>query len=254
MNFELINVNHAVVVGAGHGIGLSLVKKILEFNSSACVFATFNSPEKNKQLLELQIQYRERLQIFEVDPTSEEELSMFKKSVRKTTSQIELLINSVGFLHNDEISPEKRLRDVNLSSLQKYFTVNTFPHLLLAKEFHSLFKHSTPSSFVALSAKVGSIEDNGLGGWYGYRSSKAALNMLVKGIALEFSRRGCRSLVLAIHPGTTITELSKPFIPKTKYKLHSTDETALNILRIIDKKALDRTGSFYSWNGEEIPW
>jgi len=252
--FELNKVASAVVFGAGHGIGASLVKRILELNNSVKVFATYNSSDKNGPLLNLKEGEPQRLEIFKVDPTSEKDLVSFKKKVEGSVSQIELLINSVGFLHEASIGPERSLRDVNKAALVKYFEVNSIPQLLIAKEFHSLFRHSSRSCMVAVSAKVGSISDNSLGGWYGYRSSKAALNMFIKGVSLEYSRRGCNSLVLAIHPGTTVTELSEPFIKNTHYKLHSPDETAENILNVIDKKSLEKTGSFYSWDGEELPW
>lgn len=254
MIFEIQNVSSAVVVGGGHGIGCSLAEQILELNSKAKVFATYNNADKNQPLMELKSKFSDRLEVHQVDPTSEHEIKEFKEKVESSVNQIELLINSVGFLHESSIGPERSLRDVSAEALKKYFEVNSVPHLILAKEFHSLFRHSTPSAFVAVSAKVGSIEDNSLGGWYGYRSSKAALNMFVKGISLEFERRGCKSLVLSVHPGTTVTELSKPFTKNTPYKLHSPRETAENILKVIDQKSIEETGSFFSWDGEKIPW
>jgi len=252
--FELNRVSTAVVVGAGHGIGASLAGKILESYSHSQVFATFNSPSKNAPLMELKEKYGERLRVVKVDPTSETDLKDLSALVAKEADKVELLINSVGLLHDEEVGPERSLRDVSANSLKKYFEVNSVPHLLIAKEFHVLFKHSTPSCLVAVSAKVGSITDNSLGGWYGYRASKAAMNMFVKGVSLEYSRRGCKSVVLSIHPGTTKTDLAKPFTKKTHYKLHTPDETALNILDVINGKSLEQTGRFYSWDGEELPW
>jgi NAD(P)-dependent dehydrogenase (short-subunit alcohol dehydrogenase family) len=252
--FELNKVETAVVIGAGHGIGASLVKKILEQNVHARVFATYNNADKNQPLLELKQEAGDRLEISQIDPTSEIQVQKFRESVESYVSKVELLINSVGFLHEGETGPERSLRDVSSESLKKYFEVNSIPQLIVAKEFHSLFRHSEPSCMVAVSAKVGSIEDNSLGGWYGYRASKAALNMFVKGVALEYKRRGCKSLVLSIHPGTTVTELSKPFTENTHYQLHSPDETAENILKVVNNKSLEMTGRFYSWDGKEIPW
>jgi len=252
--FKLDAVNSAVVIGAGHGIGAALVKNILVANEKVRIFASYNNVEKVGPLKELQSKYQERLSVFKVDPTSEEDLAEFKSAVALVNPKIELLINSVGFLQEGEIGPERSLRDVSKNALSRYFEVNSIPQLLIAKEFHPLFKHSSPSCMVAVSAKVGSIGDNSLGGWYGYRASKAALNMFVKGVSLEYSRRGCKSLVLSIHPGTTKTDLSADFTKNTHYKLHSPDETAVNILTVIDGKSLEKSGSFYSWDGEELPW
>jgi len=252
--FEIHAVNTAVIVGAGHGIGASLAKKILEFNQNVTVFATYRDASKNSELQSLKAVFPNRLQVYQVDPKAEHELEDFKTKISLSVKKVDLLINTVGFLQAGETAPERSLRDVSAKSLEQYFAVNSVPYLLIAKVFHSLFRHSGPSALVALSAKVGSIEDNSLGGWYGYRASKAALNMFVKGVSLEYNRRGCNSLVLSIHPGTTVTQLSEPFIEKTKYKLHTSDQTAENILKVIDGTSLEHTGSFYSWDGEKLPW
>jgi NAD(P)-dependent dehydrogenase (short-subunit alcohol dehydrogenase family) len=125
---------------------------------------------------------------------------------------------------------------------------------LLAKHFFELLKHKKPSVFAAISAKVGSIQDNQMGGWYGYRASKAALNMFLKNIALEFERRNAKTLVLALHPGTTVTELSKPFIAKTKYTLHTPEQTADNLLAVINEQDISSNKRFLSWDQTELPW
>ena len=93
-----------------------------------------------------------------------------------------------------------------------------------------------------------------MGGWYGYRASKAALNMFIKNISLEFARNRLKTLVTAFHPGTTDTELSKPFTKNTRYKLHSPAESAANFLKVFSGRNIDETGTFISWDGECIPW
>jgi NAD(P)-dependent dehydrogenase (short-subunit alcohol dehydrogenase family) len=110
------------------------------------------------------------------------------------------------------------------------------------------------SVFATISAKVGSISDNRLGGWYAYRASKAALNMFIKNIAIEFARNKKKIILLSLHPGTTKTELSEPFTKNTKYQLHTPIETAKNLLSVIENKTLDDSGKFFSWDGEELPW
>ena len=107
---------------------------------------------------------------------------------------------------------------------------------------------------VTISAKVGSISDNKLGGWYGYRASKSALNMFIKNISIEYKNRKAPCIALAIHPGTTDTELSKPFIARSKLTIHTPEQTAENILNVIDSKRLEDSGKFLSWDGTEIAW
>ncbi len=163
-------------------------------------------------------------------------------------------MNFVGFLEDGGISPEKSLNQVRTEHLLKYFEVNSIVSVILAKLFFNLFRHEEPSCFAVLSAKVGSISDNQLGGWYGYRASKAALNMFIKNISLEFRMRRCHCLVLALHPGTTRTDLSKKHLSQVKHRIHSASETAINLLGQIEGRRIEESGSFLSWDGKEIPW
>ena len=152
------------------------------------------------------------------------------------------------------MKPEKSLRDIDGQQFMRSFQVNALVTAIIARDFLPLLRHPGPSCLATLSAKVGSIADNQLGGWYAYRASKAALNMIIKNASLEYQRRSSKARVLAIHPGTTITELSKPYIARTKLKLHSTDETASNILSVIDGRPLSDSGLFLSWDGSTLPW
>ena len=108
--------------------------------------------------------------------------------------------------------------------------------------------------FASISAKVGSIGDNQLGGWYGYRASKSALNMFIKTLAIEFDNRKIPAVVLAIHPGTTATELSRPYVSATKMTVHSVEKTADHILSILDQRNKQDSGKFLNWDGSELPW
>ncbi|MEM9137970.1 MAG: SDR family NAD(P)-dependent oxidoreductase, partial [Cyanobacteria bacterium P01_F01_bin.42] len=122
-----------------------------------------------------------------------------------------------------------------------------------AKHLQPLLKHKSRNVLAFVSAKVGSIEDNQLGGWYGYRASKAALNMLIKTTSIEYSRRSPQTLVLSLHPGTTDTDLSKPFqrnVPPGK--LFPVERTVRQLVDVIN--GAEQSGQFFSWDGSIIPW
>ena len=250
-NFKLNDVTSALILGAGHGIGLALVKVLLK-KDNIKIYATYRNQEKANELLELN-DSSNNLHIARVDPINEEKLDEFIDLIKTQTDCLDLVINSIGTLH-EEYQPERSLKDINIKQLQHYFTVNSIITPVIAQKVAPLLSKKSISVFTTISAKVGSIEDNKIGGWYGYRASKAALNMFLKNISIEFSRKRLKSIVLAIHPGTTITELSKPFISNTKYQLHTPEDTAQNILKVLEDKTLDNNGEFYSWDGESIKW
>ena len=173
----------------------------------------------------------------------------------KAKGRFDRIICCIGVLHNDSLSPEKSLKQLNEKALSEYFYVNTILPALCIKAFTPLLCKDVDTQFAVLSAMVGSIEDNKLGGWYGYRSSKAALNMLVKTASIEFTRTNKKCSIAAIHPGTTQGNLSRPFSAKIDPKNYYTPEqSAMRILRVIDNLTLKTSGSFLNWDGTELPW
>jgi NAD(P)-dependent dehydrogenase (short-subunit alcohol dehydrogenase family) len=169
--------------------------------------------------------------------------------------RLDYVIYCVGVLHTADWQPEKSLRHINSQQLLDYFQVNSIGAVLWAKHLQPLFKHSDRSVFASISAKVGSIGDNQLGGWYGYRASKAALNMLVRNISIEYRRMAPGSIVVALHPGTTDTDLSIPFqgnVPPEK--LFSPELTVQQLLGVIDRLETKDSGGFFSWDGMPLPW
>jgi NAD(P)-dependent dehydrogenase (short-subunit alcohol dehydrogenase family) len=127
--------------------------------------------------------------------------------------------------------------------------------VLLAKHLVPLLRHGDRSIFATISAKVGSIGDNQLGGWYGYRASKAALNMFMRTAAIEYGRKSPNTIVALLHPGTTDTRLSQPFqrnVPPEK--LFSTERTVEQLWTVLNQLGPDNSGQFFSWDGAEIPW
>ena len=253
-SFKLKKVQYSTILGAGHGIGLALVKTILTKSPKSHVFASYREKNHAQSLLEIKKIYPKRITLACVNPTKEASLESFYQVVASKASQMDLMINSVGVLNDLVCQPEKNLSKISIEALTHSFVVNSAVTPLFAKVFLPLIRKSPLSLFSSISAKVGSIEDNCLGGWYGYRASKAALNMFIKNISIEFSNRSIPCIALSIHPGTTETALSKPYIKKSKLKIHSTSETASNIFAVFEGKTLYNSGKFLSWDGTEIPW
>ena len=161
----------------------------------------------------------------------------------------------IGVLHNQDLSPEKRLAHLESETLAEYFRINSILPALCVKYLSPLLDKSQYSQFVVLSAMVGSIGDNKLGGWYGYRSSKAALNMLVKTASVELARTNKKASIVVVHPGTTKGSLSKPFaagISKDKY--YTAEESAQRIIAIADTLTPQQSGQFFNWDGSTLEW
>ena len=162
-----------------------------------------------------------------------------------------LIINAAGMLHSESFMPEKRLADLTAAQMQATFQANTFGPALLLRYFVPLLA-SERAIMAMLSAKVGSIGDNRLGGWYSYRASKAALNMLVKTAAIETARHQKNSVLVAMHPGTVNSRLSKPFRGEAIGR--PAQDAATDILGVLDALRPEDSGSFKSYNGADLPW
>lgn len=253
----------ALVVGASRGIGLEFVKQLLEDPRFAKVYATYREASSATELLALSQWQGEasgdlpgsRLVLLRMDVTDETQIAAAVTHIKTETGQLHLALYCVGLLHDGEFQPEKSLRSLHSEQLTRYFQVNAIGAGLLAKHLMGLLRHSEASLFAAVSAKVGSIGDNRLGGWYGYRASKAALNMLMKTTALEYERRCPKTKVILLHPGTTDTQLSEPFqrnVPPGK--LFSVERTVTQLLAVLAKVGPGDSGKFFSWDGSELPW
>jgi len=160
-----------------------------------------------------------------------------------------------GILHSDTLWPEKRLEDINAESLQTVFQANTVVPVLWLKLLHRLLKSKQRCVVAALSARVGSIGDNQLGGWYAYRSSKAALNMMLRTLSIEYGRRVKNVKIISFHPGTTDTALSKPFqasVPSDK--LFTPQFVAERLCGIMAHAEIDGELSYLDWDNKAIPW
>ena len=246
-----------LIVGGGGGIGLGFVKQFLEPTFSVNqIYATYRTPESASELIALSQQNPARLTALAMDITQESAIASAVEQISSQTKAIHLVIYCVGILHRDkDFQPEKSLRQIDSDNLLQYFQINSIGAVLLAKHLMPLFKHQDSSIFAAISAKVGSIGDNRLGGWYGYRASKAALNMFLKTISIEYSRRCPKTIVTALHPGTTDTKLSEPFqanVPQGKlFPVSKTVGLLTEVMKNLEQKD---SGEFFSWDGSRLPW
>lgn len=237
---ELNSIKNVLILGASGGIGNAIMRQLLASNETLEIYAPTRSAVEGERI---------HSQVFE--DINEDALTSFLAQYPDV--KFDLIINTIGYLENDLGGPEKSLRDINEAKLMEYFRINAVLTPVLAKVVKNHLSLEG-FAFIALSAMVGSIGENELGGWYGYRASKSALNAFLKNISIEWGRSHKKSLVLAIHPGTTQTELSKKFNTRVTHKIHTPDEAAKNITDVIFDTEFSRTGSFLNWDGRTIDW
>lgn len=169
-------------------------------------------------------------------------------------SNLDMVLIATGFLHDETITPEKSMRDLACEKFEQNFLINCIGPALVMKHFLPKLKRGERVVCAALSARVGSISDNGLGGWTAYRASKAALNMVIKNAAIETGRRNKDAVIAGLHPGTVETDLSAPFRSNVKEsKLFTPDYSAGKLLEVIDNLTPADTGKVFAWDGQEVP-
>ncbi|MEP2746103.1 SDR family NAD(P)-dependent oxidoreductase [Bauldia litoralis] len=224
----------AVVFGAGGGIGSALVERLRAADrfTEVIAFSRGGTPP--------------------IDLINEVSLAE-AAACAAGHGDIRLAIDATGFLHDDAQGPEKSWRELDAEKLARAFALNAIGPALLMKHLLPRLPRSGKAVFATLSARVGSIGDNRLGGWYGYRASKAALSQLVRTASVELSRRSAEALCVALHPGTVATPLSAPFAA-TGLAVHTPDQSAAHLLAVIDALPPEATGGFFDWRGETVPW
>ena len=228
---------HALVVGMG-GIGRALLAALPAYAPSLRLWSA------GRRGADLPVDL--------ADPASLEQLGQV---AREQLTPLRLVICATGLLHGPDLQPEKRLSQVDLLALQKSFAVNAWGPLLLAQALEGALPRQAPCHFASLSARVGSIGDNRLGGWYAYRGAKAAQNQLLRTLALEWRRKLPLACVTLLHPGTTATQLSAPFrssVPPDR--LFTPERAASHLLDVIEGQTAETSGAFLAWDGQPIPW
>jgi NAD(P)-dependent dehydrogenase (short-subunit alcohol dehydrogenase family) len=167
--------------------------------------------------------------------------------------EVRLVIDATGFLHDGRQGPEKSWRQLDAANLARAFALNAIGPAVIMKHVLPRLPRSGKAVFATLSARVGSIGDNRLGGWYSYRASKAALNQLVRTAAVELARRSPDALCIALHPGTVATRLSAPFAASGS-DVHTPAAAAHHLLAVVDQLTADANGGFFDWRGQPVPW
>ena len=246
----------ALVQGASRGLGLALARRLLEGGAYDRVVATARNPRASEGLARLRDQYGDALGIATLDVVDELSVARAAQRLAEESPHLHLLINCAGILHDSkDVRPEKRLEAVDPGALRQVFDVNAFGPLLVAKHFLPLLRHPERALLANISARVGSIGDNRLGGWYAYRASKAAQNMFTRTLSIELARRAPNAICVALHPGTVDTDLSRPFQRKVvPERLFDPDRAASQLLKVIDALTPEQSGSFLAWDGSAIPW
>ena len=224
-----------VVIGASGAIGNALLVRLrAAFGVSLAVgFSRAGSPS--------------------LDLTSEATIAEAARAIARLDAPPRLIIDATGFLHGEGAMPEKSWRQLDAGYLSKSFALNAIGPALLMKHFLPLLPRTGKAVFATLSARVGSIGDNQLGGWYGYRASKAALNQLVRTAAIELRRHAPEAICVAMHPGTVDSRLSAPFA-KRGLEVRPPCAAAGNLLEVIDRMLPADSGNFLDYGGKTVAW
>ena len=238
----------AIVFGASGAVGGAFVDALRASPRCADVVALARHPEAGGLVLDLE---------------DEATIAAAAQALRGR-APFHLMLCATGALHLPGVGtgpsrpPEKRLAEIDPVAMARAFALNSIGPALLLKHFHELLPGKERALFAVLSARVGSIGDNRLGGWYSYRASKAALNMLLRTAAVEVARKRPLAVLAALHPGTVRSRLSAPFVglnAAAGKRLLEPAESAAHLLAVLDAlPAEGASGSFHAWDGAPVPW
>lgn len=231
------------IIGASGTIGSTFVKHLNKNYPQAEIHAISRQINKSKEL---------KITSYEIDYNCEDSI----KDIAYQVSQklpLDLIINATGILHDDMVSPEKSFRNLTPESMRYLYEIDCIIPSMIAKHFVPKLNKNNRSVFAALSARIGSISDNNLGGWYSYRAAKAALNMMIRTTSIEAKRSNQKAIIVGLHPGTVDSPLSKPFqknLPKGQ--LLTPDFSVSSMTQVLNQLSCKNTGKIFAFDGEEI--
>lgn len=248
-----------LIIGGTGGIGQAMVQQL--------VTATANEQDDNNRIQVFATYHRsvpdfeaDNLYWLQMDVSDESSIKQAADDIKQQSTHLDWVINCVGLLHTESTQPEKALRQVETGFFLQNMQINALAGLLIAKHIRPLLAKAErsadkPAIFATISARVGSISDNQLGGWYSYRMSKAALNMGMKNLSIEWARSLKDVCIVVMQPGTVNTQLSAPFQGNVADgQLFSPAYSAECLLEVLSGMSADKSGSFIDWAGESIPW
>ena len=232
------------IIGSSGAIGNAVSDNLINDESIGIIYKFSRS---------MSVKENERVKNIFLDIEDEESIKSSLDHVPSDT-KFDLVFVATGILHNDkEIFPEKSIKDIDIDKLKKVILVNTIGPTLIGKYFIPCLRKDEKSVFAFLSARVGSISENKLGGWYSYRASKTALNQIIKNFSIEIKRTNKNAIFVGLQPGTVKSFLSKPFERNVKEdNLFTPEYSAEKLLQVINDLSPDDSGKFFAWNGEEI--
>ena len=236
-------VRNIAVIGGSGAIGSAMVRLLASRYDAARITAFSRSAMKPA----LSNVTCHRLDYQDEDALAE------SAAIAANGTSLDLVFVATGILHEGQMMPEKAMKEVSAASLHRLFEVNTILPALFLKHFSPLLNRDQQSVFACLSARVGSISDNRLGGWHAYRASKAALNMIIKNAAIETARRNKQAVIVGMHPGTVDSGLSAPFqrsVPEGQ--LFSPEKSAAHMLSVLETLSPEQSGGCFAWDRQEI--
>ncbi len=240
----------ALVIGGREGIGGAIAAALLDDESTVAVTVTsrdvkwVGTPSSDT-----------RLHRCLLDVTKTEQMVRLAEELSHRQSGLNVILNCTGLLHTEGFGPERSWRHLDMQTMQQVFAVNTFGVALTVRYLLPLLPRDRRAIFASISARVGSIGDNRLGGWYSYRASKAAQNMMIRTGAIEAKRARPNLVCVALHPGTVRTALSDPFTKrKAEDELFTPSESGQHLIDVLSGLSSKDSGYHFAWDGERIPW
>ena len=243
---------NVLIQGGGRGIGKALAERALAAGVER-LFISAREPMSTAAYAALALD--ERVTFLALDVTDEASIAAAAATIADMVPHLDRVICTAGMLQQGDIRPEKRIADIKQGNLLHLYQVNALGPVLLARELWPLLKGDHRLHYAAISARVGSISDNRLGGWYAYRASKAALNQLMRTLSIELARANPNACVATLHPGTVDTDLSQPFqgnVPADK--LFTAPHSASCLWQVLDRLGPKDTGLLHAYDGSVIPY